>query len=195
MKTFIICNSKGGVGKTTVSLLLAMTFARSNMPVAVLDLDNVQRSSLKRGKDLGLVVATHAADLPEVQYLVVDTPPHLTNSMLKVACESVRSEQDGRIVLVMPPTMLDFEATLPALQELGLASNPSARLLYNKVATQSHFGRRRDSFGAALPELQQLPTFLTRRSCYERAMVDGLAALSKDARNELDAVVMQLLGT
>jgi len=195
MKTFVVCNSKGGVGKTTVSILIALTFRRWKMTAGILDYDELQQSAYMRARDLGIPVGLHqeAPELQGLQYLIVDTPPQITSERLKAACASAQVEKGGRIVLVMPPSMLDFEATLPALSHLGIANNPAARLLYNKVSRQSHFGRRRNEFGAALPEVRQLSAILAQRSCYQRAMCDGLEALSEDARTELDSVVGQLL--
>ena len=62
MKTILVCNQKGGVGKSLVADEIAFSFERSGIPVSFYDLD-AQGGTLHR---------TQEADGAEVA--VVDTP-------------------------------------------------------------------------------------------------------------------------
>ena len=62
MKTILVCNQKGGVGKSLVADEIAFSFERSGIPVSFYDLDT-QGGTLHK---------THEAD--GAQVAVVDTP-------------------------------------------------------------------------------------------------------------------------
>ncbi len=55
--TFTLTNAKGGCGKTTVALNLAVCFARSGYRTLAIDLDQQGNLSGGLGVDLGLLVA------------------------------------------------------------------------------------------------------------------------------------------
>lgn len=69
MKTILVCNQKGGVGKSLVADEIAFSFERSGIPVSFYDLD-AQGGTLHR---------THEADGAEVA--VVDTPGALQEAL------------------------------------------------------------------------------------------------------------------
>ncbi len=53
MRTLAICNQKGGVGKTTIALLLADAATRSGQRVLLVDLDPQANATAASGVDLG----------------------------------------------------------------------------------------------------------------------------------------------
>ena len=69
MKTILVCNQKGGVGKSLVADEIAFSFERSGIPVSFYDLD-AQGGTLHR---------TQEADGAEVA--VVDTPGALQEAL------------------------------------------------------------------------------------------------------------------
>lgn len=69
MKTILVCNQKGGVGKSLVADEIAFSFERSGIPVSFYDLD-AQGGTLHR---------THEAD--GAQVAVVDTPGALQEAL------------------------------------------------------------------------------------------------------------------
>ena len=83
MKTILVCNQKGGVGKSLVADEIAFSFERSGIPVSFYDLD-AQGGTLHR---------THEAD--GAQVAVVDTP-----GALQEALSEWLKEAD---VVVIPP--------------------------------------------------------------------------------------------
>lgn len=69
MKTILVCNQKGGVGKSLVADEIAFSFERSGIPVSFYDLDT-QGGTLHK---------THEAD--GAQVAVVDTPGALQEAL------------------------------------------------------------------------------------------------------------------
>lgn len=71
MKTVLVCNQKGGCGKTTISEALAFRFLEESIPFIYYDLDKQGGSYFKDHKDEDAVVA------------IVDTPGALQKDMNK----------------------------------------------------------------------------------------------------------------
>lgn len=91
MKTIVLAAQKGGAGKTTLALHLAVEYQRAKNRVALLDTDP-QRSAAMWGElrevdDVTVIHVRHAAELAGVlqdaesdgyDVVIVDTPPHAT---------------------------------------------------------------------------------------------------------------------
>lgn len=69
MKKILICNQKGGVGKSLIADELAFSFERSNIPLAFLDLDNQGGTIHKTDRNEDAEVA------------IVDTPGALQSKL------------------------------------------------------------------------------------------------------------------
>jgi len=200
MQTYLVWNGKGGVGKTTITLTLAAAFSNAGLAVSVLDLDTEQQSSFQAGqrlKEQGLAnfsVASDPSKLDPCQILLIDTPPQASNATLRMALEFVRQNEQGRIVVAMPPTMLDFRATVKALASTSLSKDTHCRLLMNRVKTQSAYGKQgaREEFAKNLG-IPLLRGFMKERSCYQKLVMAGWPALTPDAIAEIDAIKTELL--
>jgi chromosome partitioning protein len=88
MKTIVVISQKGGAGKTTIALNLAVAAVRSGHQCAVIDIDPQASAKcwydLRRGNSLA-VVSVQAARLPEIlqtakqnraALVIIDTAPH-----------------------------------------------------------------------------------------------------------------------
>src|ERR1700722_17280507 len=133
---------KGGVGKTTLSLTLAVAAVQAGRKVAVLDTDPQSTASKwtdRRDAEMPWVVPTHAARLGAaieqarvqgVDFIVIDTPPHSSAD----ATEAAR--RADLVLIPVEPHLFTLE-TLPKLADLlKLAGNPPALFVINKAATQ-----------------------------------------------------------
>lgn len=138
---------KGGVGKTTLSLALAVAAVQAGRKVAVLDLDPQATAAQwtdRRTPEFPWVVATPATRLKAaienakgqgVDFLVVDTPPH-------AGTDAVEAARCADLVLVpMEPHLFSLE-TLPKLANLlKLAGDVPATFVVSKCSVQGREAR------------------------------------------------------
>ena len=138
---------KGGVGKTTLSLALAVAAVQAGRKVAVLDLDPQATAAQwtdRRTPEFPWVVATPATRLRAaienakgqgVDFLVVDTPPH-------AGTDAVEAARCADLVLVpMEPHLFSLE-TLPKLDNLlKLAGDVPATFVVSKCSVQGRESR------------------------------------------------------
>lgn len=142
MDTIAVVAEKGGVGKTTLSLSLAVAAAQAGRRVAVIDTDpqaTAAKWTDRREAEMPWVVATHAARLSAaldqareqgVDFVVIDTPPHS-------GADATEAARRADVVLVpVEPHLFTLE-TVPKLADLlKLAGNPPVLFVVNKAATQ-----------------------------------------------------------
>jgi chromosome partitioning protein len=137
VKTILVINTKGGVGKTTVTTNLASYFAANNVPTTIMDYDP-QGSSInwlrQRSPLAGHIHAANAAPqttglrslkmhVPAgTQRLIVDAPAGasrlLQQDMLRNA---------NHILIPVAPSAIDIHATANFIKELLLAGNVRVR--------------------------------------------------------------------
>lgn len=141
-RVIAISQQKGGAGKTTLAIQLAMAWRVSGKRVAMLDTD--PQASLGAwyelrirvlGDDDGLTVTSLSgwrlgnelsAAKRDADYVVIDTPPHAeidAKTAIRLA---------DLTVLPIQPTMLDLWATRPTL-ELAETEKTKALLVLNRV--------------------------------------------------------------
>jgi chromosome partitioning protein len=180
MRTIAIISQKGGSGKTTLALHLAVAATHAGMTTAVIDLDE-QASSAKwsdrRKAELPVVVSAHASRLDQVLetarstgggLAIIDTAPHSD----KPALDAARAAD----FLLVPcrPSILDLEAVANTLDIAKLAGRPAIVIL-NGVAPS---GSEADEAAEAIIQMQGevCPVRLVNRIAYARAIVYGQTA-------------------
>ena len=210
-----ICHPKGGVGKTTTSMVLAASFADRGFRTLVADCDaqasaSAWANAAPEGKPFPAAVVNLSAyggkvhreiqkHLDNYDFIVVDCPPGLDS----LSPQSVLLVAD-LVIVPTPPSPADLWACLGAIRllERGTELNPTliARLLPNRVVRTSLSNaimRELTEFGIPL-----MSSRLTNRTAYQEAVVSGVSvsALGRDAKAAKDEVsaladeVLALLG-
>jgi chromosome partitioning protein len=187
MFTVSIIGQKGGTGKTTLALGLAVTAARDGRAVAVIDLDPQASAAnwkdRRSGENPAVVSAQasrleptlEAARASEAELAIIDTAGRSDNSAKNAARVSD---------LVLIPTrsnMIEVEALGEARDILHLAGNPPARVVLNAIHPQAtrHVAEA-TAMIARVFGLQVSPAYLCHRSAYAEALTTGKTAQELD---------------
>lgn len=210
-----VTHPKGGVGKTTTTMVLSAELADRGYRVLVADCDaqasaSAWANAAPEGRPFPAAVINFSAyagkvhreiqkQLDNYDFIIVDCPPGLDalspQSAILVA---------DLVVVPLPPSPADLWAArgVKRLIERGTDFNPSlkAYILPNRVVRTSLSNaimRELDEFGIPL-----MSSRLTNRTAYQEAVVSGVsvAALGRDARTAAHEVaafadeVLVLLG-
>ena len=146
MYIIAVVAEKGGVGKTTIALDLAVTAVKKGHTVAVIDVDPQATASKwtdRRSNEHPWVVPTHAARLAAaidqakgqgVDFVVIDTPPHSATD----AAEAAR--RADMVLAPVEPHLFALETVSKLADMLKVAGNPPAFFVVNKAPTQGTEG-------------------------------------------------------
>jgi chromosome partitioning protein len=182
--TITLLAKKGGVGKSTVCLLLHEAFKKAGKSVAIQDWDAQGTSN----KALAFVNGQRAE--PDVTYdvLLIDTPPNLDHPATAVAVRSA----DIAIVVTSPAPADLWEAEEAVQYVKSKAPKASVRVLFNKVRKNTILGRLLDESSKQVGA-PVIPVRLSARECYQHAIGQGWAALDATAREELLHLAVSLM--
>jgi chromosome partitioning protein len=197
MRIWSVLSQKGGAGKTTVALHLAIAAMQSGLPVLVIDVDP-QQSAVKwaniRGSDSPKVIATITPDLPKaladaerrgVKLVIIDTSPRADRD-----CIDICRRADFVIVPVRPSVM-----DIPAVEEtLTLIDQAGQRhksvIVLNAVPANTSEGAEAAEVLAQIGEL--LPVTLCDRVDYRRALTGGQGVTEFAPKSKAAAEVLTL---
>jgi cellulose biosynthesis protein BcsQ len=176
---------KGGVGKSTLSLLLFEAFRQAGKAVAIHDWDAQGTSS----KALELILGGEApTPRAKAEINLYDTPPNLEHTATATAV------RDADIVLVVTsPSPADIWEADDAVRFVK-AKNPTAkiRVIFNKVRKATVLRRLVDESAKQL-SVPVLSVTLSARECYQHAVAQGWKALDAAARQEVLQLIVALL--
>ena len=181
LHTMSIIAQKGGSGKTTLALTLAVAVEQASRTAVVLDIDSQATAckwSARRTADTPLVLAVQPARLPgalattaahDVDVVVIDTPARSEHAALEAARVA------DLVVIPCRPQLYDLETIPETLQVLSLAGGVSAVVVLSGVAAR---GPRTDQARTALTSsgLRVCPATLGYRAVVGDAGALGLTA-------------------
>jgi chromosome partitioning protein len=181
MLTIAVLCEKGGVGKTTIALALAVAATVDRKKAAVIDTDPQATAANwddRRESESPWVAAQPVARLRAaieqartsgVDVLVIDTAPHAGADAAEVA------RLADVVVLPFEPHLFALETLSKSLDVIRLAGNPPAFALINKAPTQGSDAQiAADHIKAA--GLPVCPTVLHLRAAHRHAANVGKSA-------------------
>ena len=196
MNTIAIISQKGGAGKTTVALHLAVSSTRAGRNTAIIDLDPQASAASwrdRREAALPVVLSAHASRLtPEIarvrqtegDMLYLDTAPHDNDATLKVA--------DAADLVLIPcrTAIMDLEAIQSTLRLVRTTGTPTFVVL-NAVAPAGHDA---DHAAVTLTDLaiEVCPVRLGQRVALARALITGQAAQEIEPNGKAATEIEQL---
>ncbi len=180
MKTIAILSQKGGAGKTTLAIHLAVAAGFARHEAVIIDLDpQASATSWKdsRDDDAPVVVSAQATRLTSIletakqngaDVAVIDTAPHSENAAL------IAARAADLILIPCRPAILDLRAISNTIDIARLAGKPAIVVL-NSVPP-------RGSLAADAAEavkqygLKIAPEQFTQRAAFMHALTGGLSA-------------------
>ena len=189
MKVLAIIGQKGGNGKTTTALGLAVAASLAGRPVAVIDLDpqaTASNWSDRRGDETPAVVSCQVSRLAQVldaaakqgaKLAIIDTPGKSTDALIAAA------KAADFVLMPIQPQLFDIE-TLGSLRDvLTLAGNPRSAVLVNRAPVQ---GKRHAETqeAAAAQGFTVCPTVVFSRAAHGDAGNLGKTAIEYDPNSK-----------
>jgi chromosome partitioning protein len=196
MKTVAIISQKGGAGKTTLALHLAVAAIQAKKKGAVIDLDP-QASATgwgdQRNSDAPAVVSAQAARLQQVldtareagaAISIIDTAPHSESTALAAARAS------DLILIPCRPAILDLRAINGTIDLVKLANKPAAVVL-NSVPPRGSQGddavEALSVYGVAV-----CPVRICNRAIFIHSLTLGLSAMEHEPKGKGADEIRQL---
>ncbi len=182
--TITVLAKKGGVGKSTVSLLLYEAFMKAGKSVAIQDWDAQGTSN----KALAFIDGRRAEPNGIYDVLIFDTPPNLEHPATAAAVRSA----DLALVVTSPSPADLWEADEAVRYVQAKMPDTPVRVLFNKVRKNTILGKLIEE-GAKQITAPVVPVHLTARECYQHAIGQGWAALDAAAREEVLQLAVSLM--
>lgn len=177
-------NGKGGPGKTTLTVLVALALKEAGHAVAVHDTDLLQKTATRWIQEVGGIELSEPGRAPVT---IIDTPPRLD------APQTLASlRKSDIIILVTSPSPADLftsRDTATLLKREGLADR--AHVLYNQVEPGTVLARDLENMAAKIG-LPALSSKVYRRQAYQHAVIIGWKALGPKAREEVLRVALEI---
>lgn len=181
MKTLALLSQKGGSGKTTISLNLAIAATLKGKSVVIIDLDPQQsaaRWSRLRTSDAPLIMSGHGPNLVDLverargagaDLVIIDTAPKSENVALAAARIA------NLILIPCQPSNLDLDAIADTVNIAALAQRPAVFVM-NNCRASSHLA---DQAEEALREyrLPIAPARLGNRVAFIKSLAEGKGVL------------------
>ena len=196
MKTIALLAQKGGTGKTTLALSLAVAATQSGAVAVVIDLDPQATACNwgdRRMTEAPIIVDAQPARLPQaleraraggVDIAIIDTPARSEQAAMAAA------KVADLIVIPCRPQIYDLE-TIPNTRELvRLAGERPTLALLNAVPP--HASRQEQALEAIKAmQMEVCPVLLGNRSAFGDAAALGQTPLEFDPRGKAALEVME----
>jgi chromosome partitioning protein len=191
MDVIAVIAQKGGTGKTTLTLSLAVAAQRAGKVTAIIDLDpqaTASNWSDRRQMDTPVVVSTQPARLPHVlksaeesgaALVFIDTPPRAEQTALAAA------KAANVILIPCRPAIYDLETIATTLELIRIAGDRPMAVILNGVPPR---GSKREQAEDVIRELGLVvcPASFGVRAAFSDAGVLGQTAQEYDPEGKAD---------
>lgn len=197
MKTIAIVSQKGGAGKTTVAVHLAVCAELAGQRAAIISIDpqgSAVKWSSRRTADTPEVIQATPDQLSGLVgqakghgagFIIIDTAPHSDRAI------SASAALADLILIPCRPALFDVEAIATTLGVLKLAGlSDRAAILLNAVPHQGRLGEEAAEGLAALARV--VPVRLVHRAAYSHAVNDGRSVQEFEANGKAAAEIQAL---
>ncbi len=196
MKTIAVLSNKGGAGKTTLAIHLAVAAEQASLQTAVLDLDPQGSATTwgeARDEKPPAVVPTHARHLERVlsaadangtDIAIIDTAPHSETTSLAAA------RVTDLVLVPCRPTLFDLHAIRETLDIAMLAKKP-AQVILNAVPPLGSFAQQARE-AIATYDIAPAPYQLSHRVAYMHAIVNGITVQEYEPKGKAAGEVKNL---
>ena len=184
-------NQKGGVGKTTLVLLLSAVLKRAGYDVAVDHRDPQGTASFFAAAfDVPLL-----ANNPEAPYVIIDTPGHLRIEGQVERDLSELIKQSDKLILVTEKSLPSVHGSVPMAKLIKQKKRDKAKayVLFNQVRVQTIIGKQQGTDLAAKLGLPALQNELTLSAAYQNAFSEGLTAVTGQHRDEVLNLALEIM--
>lgn len=196
MKTIAILSQKGGAGKTTLALHLAVAAELAGQQTAVIDIDPQASATSwgdSRSKEAPVIVSAQPARLPAVlqaaqdadaDLAIIDTAPHSESASLAAARAA------DLVLIPCRPAILDLRAIGSTIDLVRLAK-AKACIVLNAVPPVGSLG---EDAKAAVEHYKVAiaPVWIRQRVAFQHALTAGQAAQEYEPQGKASAEVSEL---
>lgn len=197
MDVIAVIAQKGGTGKTTLTLSLAVAAQKAGKAAAIIDLDPQASASNwadRREDETPVVVSAQPARLSHVlksaedagaQIVFIDTPPRAEQTAMAAA------KAASLILIPCRPAVFDLDTISTTLELIRFAGNQPVAAVLNSVPPR---GQKKEQAADILKDLGLIvcPVAFGHRTAFSDAGVYGLTAQEHDragkAAQEIEGV-------
>ena len=196
MKTLAILSRKGGTGKTTIAVHLAVAAALAGHTTALIDLDpqaSAVNWSDRRQAENPVVISAHAARLPAllkkaahtgVDMAIIDTAAHAETAALAAARAATYA------LIPCRPASLDVLA-IGATVDIVKLAKVRACIVFNGTPPRGTLTEQARQAVAAY-DVPSAPCTLGQRIAFVHAMTDGVTVREAEPRSKASQEVQTL---
>ncbi len=189
MKTVALLAQKGGTGKTTLVVSLAVAATRHGLTVVVIDLDPQATACNwgdRRQQDIPLVIDAQPARLPSaldrarqngVDMVIVDTPAR--SEQAAVAAAKVAD----LVIIPCRPQIYDLDTVTNSIDIVNIAGGRPILAVLNAVPSQ---GSRHEQAREGIKSLSipVCPATIGQRAAFGDSAVFGMSAQERDEKSK-----------
>ena len=203
MKTLSMIAQKGGTGKTTLSIHLAVQASLAGLKVLLVDVDPQASATAwwrRRREEEPALIQSHGKALAKVlnratarryDLVVIDTAPHSSEE------SSTCARLSDRVCIPTRPAILDLDA-IGATTDLVSDVGVSAEIILNGCPPPTLFGEPNIvSEARQALEIYGIPicdVAISQRSAFSHALIDGRAVMEFDGKGKAAREIERLWG-